>query len=39
VEVQADVCLDAHVCTWLFSSEFRVQPGPALARELQKWAE
>ncbi|MCL2123161.1 MAG: DNA polymerase III subunit alpha, partial [Desulfovibrionaceae bacterium] len=37
--VQADVRVDAHLCTLLFSPRYRVQPGPALERELQKWAE
>jgi hypothetical protein len=39
VEVQADVRVDAHLCTLRFSRRYRVQPGLALARELQKWAE
>jgi len=37
VEVQADVRLDAHLCSLLFSPRCRVQPGPALVKELQKW--
>jgi len=37
VEVQADVRVDAHLYTLLFSPRYRVQPGPALVRELQKW--
>ena len=39
VRVQAGVCVDAHLCTLLFSPRYRVQPGPVLERELQKWAE
>jgi DNA polymerase-3 subunit alpha len=39
VEVQADVRVDAHLCTLRFPPRYHVQPGPALTRELQKWAE
>jgi DNA polymerase-3 subunit alpha len=39
VEVQADVRVDAHLCTLLFSPRYRVQPGPDLRRDLQKWTE
>jgi DNA polymerase-3 subunit alpha len=39
VEVQADVRVDAHLCTLRFAPRYRVQPGPALERELQKWVE
>ncbi|MDR0466615.1 MAG: DNA polymerase III subunit alpha, partial [Deltaproteobacteria bacterium] len=39
VEVQATVRLDEHLCALRFSSRCRVRPGPALTRDLQKWAE
>ena len=38
-EVQANVHVDAHLYTLLFSPRCRVQPGPALDKELLKWAE
>jgi len=38
VEVQAQVLVDAHLCTMRFSPQYRVQPGPALEKELQQWA-
>ena len=39
VEVQASVPVDAHLYTLRFAARHRVQPGPALERELRKWAE
>ncbi len=38
VEVQADVTVDAHTCSFLFAREHRVRPGPALEKELNEWA-
>ena len=37
VEVQADVRVDAYLCTLLFSPRYRVQPRQALIKELQTW--